>query len=50
MEIAQAVATARWPWWRSSEASLVAIPLQANASPAPIIVTDGAGRRVTLIR
>jgi hypothetical protein len=34
----------------SSEASLVAIPLHAKASPAPIIVIEGAGRRVMLIR
>lgn len=27
---------------------MVATPLQANASPAPIIVIDGAGRRTTL--
>jgi hypothetical protein len=33
-----AAATARCPWERSSEASFVATPLHANASPAPIIV------------
>lgn len=50
VEIAQAAATTRWPWWTSSAASFVAIPLQAKASPAPIIVIDGAGRRVMLTR
>jgi hypothetical protein len=50
VEIAHAAATTRWPWWMSSADSLVAIPLQANASPAPIMVIDGAGRRVMLTR
>lgn len=50
MEIAHAAATHRCPLCRSSEASLVATPLQANARPAPTITIEGAGRRVMLIR
>ena len=50
VEIAHAAATHRWPLCKSSEASLVATPLQANANPAPIITIEGAGRRVMLIR
>jgi hypothetical protein len=44
VDSAQAAAGMRCPWARSSEASLVATPLHAKASPAPIIVT-GAGER-----
>jgi hypothetical protein len=40
----QAAAASRCPWARSSEASLVATPLHAKASPAPTIVTT-AGER-----
>ena len=46
----QAVAVTRCPWARSSEASLVATPLQAKARPAPIIVTDAGDRPITRSR
>jgi len=41
----QAAATTRCPAERSSEASLVAMPLHPNARPAPSIVTDAGERR-----
>ena len=44
-----ATATPVCPCERSSDASLVASPLQANARPAPIIVTD-AGERLNSCR
>jgi hypothetical protein len=47
VESPQAAATSRCPWARSSEASLVATPLQAKASPAPTIVI-AAGERCTM--
>lgn len=44
MDRPHAAATTRCPCERSSEASLVAIPLHPNANPAHTIVTD-AGER-----
>jgi len=44
------MAAARCPPARSSEASLVASPLQPKASPAPIIVTDVGEWRTALSR
>ena len=46
VESPHAAATSRWPFARSSAASLVATPLHANASPAPTIVI-AAGERCT---
>jgi hypothetical protein len=46
----QAMATIRYPWERSSEAILVAIPLQPKARPAPSIVTDAGERRIARSR
>jgi len=48
VEMDHAAANKSAPRKRSSEASLVATPLQANPSPAPIIVSDAAGRRTRL--
>jgi hypothetical protein len=44
----QAIAAARWPLARSSEASFVARPLQANPRPAPMMVTIATGRHSQL--
>jgi len=50
VDSAQAAATSRCPCERSSEASLVATPLHANASPAPTIVTAAGERERTCNR
>lgn len=50
VESAHAPAIIRRPCERPSEASLVATPLQAKPSPAPIIVSEAGGRRTRLTR